>query len=141
MRPWKKSKIDKYQNQSRIIHGMKISNKKEKRQLLKRRKRLFKTLLYLLWILNYPAPRDRTLRRRPHVFRRIFLNPQLFLCGFGFCPHVSSESGTRILAYSEISTLASGSKKLWICMLDLLDTCGCGRKPNPQRKSCRRGNL
>ena len=27
---------------------------------------------------------------------RIFFNPQLFLSGYGFCPHVSGESGIRI---------------------------------------------
>ena len=32
---------------------------------------------------------------RPQCIR-IFLNPQLFLCVFGFRPHVSSESGKRI---------------------------------------------
>ena len=36
-----------------------------------------------------------TLRPRPHVSGP-FLNPQLFLSGYGFHPHVSGESGIRI---------------------------------------------
>ena len=31
-----------------------------------------------------------------HTYPNIFLNPQLFLCGFGFGPHASGESGLRI---------------------------------------------
>ena len=38
------------------------------------------------------------LRPRPHVWHEsgYFMNPQLFLCGFGFRPHVSGVSDIRI---------------------------------------------
>ena len=38
------------------------------------------------------------------------------------------------IAYSNISTLENGFKKLWIRMPDSSDTCG--RKPYLKRKSC-----
>ena len=42
---------------------------------------------------------------------------------------------SKLFAYLKLSTLESGFKKLLICIPDSLDTCG--RKANPQRKSCR----
>ena len=36
------------------------------------------------------------LTKAPFLRIRIFLNPQLFLSGYGFRPHVSGESGWRI---------------------------------------------
>ena len=38
-----------------------------------------------------------------------------------------------------MSTLESRFEKLWICMLDSLDTCGW--KPYPERKSCKFKNI
>ena len=38
----------------------------------------------------------RTMPQAPSTRILIFLNPQLFLCGYGFRPHVSGESGRRI---------------------------------------------
>ena len=40
---------------------------------------------------------------------------------------------SKFFAYSKLSTLESGFKKLRISMSDSVDTCG--RKANPQRKS------
>ena len=47
-------------------------------------------------------------------------------------PYSPHDSG--FIACSKISALENGFKKLWVRMPDSLDTCG--RKPNPERKSC-----
>ena len=47
VRPRKWSKIRKYKSQNRKIYGIKMLNKKEKRQLLKKGANAYLTLLYL----------------------------------------------------------------------------------------------
>ena len=47
VRPRKWSKIRKNKSQNRKIYGIKILNKKEKRQLLKKGENAYLTLLYL----------------------------------------------------------------------------------------------
>ena len=47
------------------------------------------------------------------------------------CPDLAPHD-FGFIAYSKVSTLESGLKKMWTRLLDSPDTCG--RRPNPQRQ-------
>ena len=54
------------------------------------------------------VPRVGTLRSRPSTRICIFFNPQLYLCGYVFRPHVSGVSGIRIPNFLDLA-LQSGN--------------------------------
>ena len=51
------------------------------------------------YVLSQISGFVRTMPQAPSTRIPIFLNPQLFLCGYGFRPHVSGESGRKICEF------------------------------------------
>ena len=51
------------------------------------------------YVLSQISGFVRTMPQAPSTRIPIFLNPQLFLCGYAFRPHVSGESGRRICKF------------------------------------------
>ena len=78
--------------------------------------------------------------RLPSTRFRIFLNPQLFLSGYGFRPHASEYFRTSKISPSTRCRIRCGfiifhpSERI----RKYPDSPNaCGRKPYPERKSCR----